>query len=112
MLVPGSWKILTAGPELGIGIRELGWVVSSNGFLATRMREPAMSPPNELNTAVHDALQSLSQSHKAAFLLDTALTLIQAGRYCYIPFPSHRAFLRIYFIIDMDKRWKSTWRFT
>lgn len=38
-------------------------------------------PPDELTTTVYDALHSLSQSNKASFLLDTALSLIQVGRY-------------------------------
>ncbi|RDB17685.1 hypothetical protein Hypma_001198 [Hypsizygus marmoreus] len=38
-------------------------------------------PPDELTTTVYDALNSLSQIHKANFLLDTALALIQAGKY-------------------------------
>ncbi|KAF9456903.1 hypothetical protein BDZ94DRAFT_1176681 [Collybia nuda] len=38
-------------------------------------------PPDELTTTVYDALHSLSQTNKANFLLDTALSLIQAGRY-------------------------------
>ncbi|KAG5650388.1 hypothetical protein H0H81_012400 [Sphagnurus paluster] len=37
--------------------------------------------PDELTTAVCDALHSLPSLHKASFLLDTALALIQAGRY-------------------------------
>ncbi|KAF5376699.1 hypothetical protein D9615_007860 [Tricholomella constricta] len=38
-------------------------------------------PPDELTTTVYDALHSLTQHNKANFLLDTALALIQAGRY-------------------------------
>ncbi|KAG6876142.1 hypothetical protein C0992_000693 [Termitomyces sp. T32_za158] len=39
------------------------------------------SPPDELTTTVFDALHSLSKHNKANFLLDTALALIQAGKY-------------------------------
>ncbi|KAG5720769.1 hypothetical protein E4T56_gene16926 [Termitomyces sp. T112] len=38
-------------------------------------------PPDELTTTVFNALHSLSQQNKANFLLDTALGLIQAGKY-------------------------------
>lgn len=37
-------------------------------------------PPDELNTVVFDALQSLSPVRKASLLLDTSLELIQAGQ--------------------------------
>ncbi|KAG6877479.1 hypothetical protein C0993_006947 [Termitomyces sp. T159_Od127] len=39
------------------------------------------SSPDELTTTVYGALHSLSQHNKANFLLDTALALIQAGKY-------------------------------
>lgn len=35
---------------------------------------------DELTTTVYDALNSLSPTHKANFLLDTALALIQSGQ--------------------------------
>jgi len=35
---------------------------------------------DELTTTVYDALKSLSETHKANFLLDTALTLIYSGQ--------------------------------
>lgn len=38
-------------------------------------------PLDELTTTVYNAFNSLSQSHKANFLLETALTLIQSGQY-------------------------------
>lgn len=37
--------------------------------------------PDELTATVCDAIQSLTQSHKANFLLDTAVNLIEAGKY-------------------------------
>lgn len=38
-------------------------------------------PQDELTSTVFDAVQSLNQSRKADFLLDTSLALIEAGRW-------------------------------
>jgi hypothetical protein len=38
---------------------------------------------DELTTTIHDALNSLSPTYKANFLLDTALALIQSGQYVF-----------------------------
>jgi hypothetical protein len=39
-----------------------------------------INTPDELTSTVCNAIQSLSQVHKAHFLLDTAVALIEAGK--------------------------------